>query len=102
MRSGSEDFLSGDYVRLCRPNGDEFLYWDAEEWKTDPVLVMGAIINSAAGFRVENTTPDPEPAPPAAPPADVSFTIGGPCTKCGDPIGEDELCTSCDWPARFG
>jgi len=45
-----------------------------------------------------------EVAPPAAPPvpADVTFKIGGPCSKCGEPIGEDELCTACRWPALFG
>lgn len=44
-------FTSGEYVRLCRPDGKEHLYWDQEEWATDPALVMGAIINSAAGYR---------------------------------------------------
>lgn len=57
LRSGVYDdnpvrLLSGEYVRLCDPNGKELLYWDSEEWKTDPVLVMGAIINSAAGLRI--------------------------------------------------
>ena len=51
LRSGSDDFVSGDYVRLCRPDGTEYLYWDSEEWQTDPRLVMGAIINAAAGLR---------------------------------------------------
>jgi len=56
LRSGSStpDFTSGEYVRLCRPDGSEYLYWDKEEWTIDPVLVMGAIINAAAGFRPEN------------------------------------------------
>jgi len=55
LRSGStsSDFVSGEYVRLCDPDGNELLYWDNEEWKEDPVLVMGAIINSAAGLRVD-------------------------------------------------
>lgn len=55
LRSGSDDFLSGAYVRLCRPDGSEHLYWDKEEWATDPELVMGAIINSAAGLILEQT-----------------------------------------------
>ncbi|MGH3608879.1 MAG: hypothetical protein ACRDRD_12430 [Pseudonocardiaceae bacterium] len=49
---------SGEYVRLCRPDRTEYAYWDQEEWATDPALVMGAIINSAAGLvltRVEET-----------------------------------------------
>lgn len=44
--------LSGEYVRLCDPDGNEYAYWDQEEWREDPALVMGAIINSAAGLRI--------------------------------------------------
>jgi hypothetical protein len=52
LRSGPDgDFVSGDYVRLVRPDGTEHLYWHHDEWQTDPVLVMGAIINAASGFR---------------------------------------------------
>lgn len=51
LRSGSTDFSSGDYVRLVRPDGSEYLYWHNDEWRDDPTLVMGAIINAAAGFR---------------------------------------------------
>ena len=57
LRSGIEegdgDFVSGSYVRLCRPDGSEAAYWDKAEWVEDPVLVMGAIINSAAGLRLD-------------------------------------------------
>lgn len=38
----------GEYVRLVDELGAEVCYWDSEEWGTDPVLVMGAIINAAA------------------------------------------------------
>lgn len=61
LRSGVYDqsdpaaLTSGEYVRLCEPDGTEYLYWDQEEWHTDPALVMGAIINSAAGLRLERT-----------------------------------------------
>lgn len=52
LRSGayeaSSGFLSGEYVRLCNPEGEEVLYWDQDEWTHDPALVMGAIINAAA------------------------------------------------------
>jgi hypothetical protein len=54
LRSAAEDFLSGEYVRLCRPDGSEYAYWHYNEWKDDPILVMGAIINSAAGLRMED------------------------------------------------
>ena len=47
-------FVSGEYVRLVTPEGDEHLYWDQEEWQADPALVMGAIINAAAGYRPDN------------------------------------------------
>lgn len=57
LRSGVYDqtddaaLTSGEYVRLCYPDGEEYAYWDQEEWHTDPALVMGAVINSAAGLR---------------------------------------------------
>lgn len=59
LRSGSDSksgFISGDYVRLCRPDGSESLFWSSDEWRDDPVLVMGAIMNAAAGFRSGSTT----------------------------------------------
>jgi hypothetical protein len=46
-----EAFTSGEYVRLVDPSGAEYCYWDQEEWREDPALVMGAIINTAAGLR---------------------------------------------------
>jgi len=54
LRSGvyeGGELTSGEYVRLCDPNGAEYLYWDQEEWRADPALVMGAIINASAGLR---------------------------------------------------
>lgn len=65
LRSGVYDpddpgaLVSGEYVRLCTPDGSEHLYWNQEEWATDPALVMGAIINAAAGLRLTLTAPDP-------------------------------------------
>lgn len=55
LRSGSTNdaFISGEWVRLCDPKGKELLYWHNDEWKEDPILVVGAIINAAAGLRVE-------------------------------------------------
>lgn len=55
LRSGGTQFLSGEYVRLCEPDGREYMYWDQEEWRTDPALVMGAILNAAAGLRLQVT-----------------------------------------------
>lgn len=57
LRSGCStlDFTSGEWVRLCDPEGNELLYWHNDEWETDPILVMGAIINAAAGLRMEQT-----------------------------------------------
>jgi hypothetical protein len=58
LRSGVYDeddegaLISGEYVRLCMPNGDEYAYWDQSEWRDDPALVMGAIINASAGLRM--------------------------------------------------
>ncbi len=42
----------GEWVSLHRPDGSEYAYWDAAEWRDDPALAMGAIINSAAGYRI--------------------------------------------------
>lgn len=63
LRSGVYDkddpaaFTSGEYVRLCNPDGTEYAYWDQTEWAEDPALVMGAIINAAAGLRLERHEP---------------------------------------------
>lgn len=50
LRSGGGDSSreAGDYVRLCRPDGTESLYWDHAEWRAAPVEVMGAIFAAAA------------------------------------------------------
>lgn len=61
LRSGVYDpndpaaLTSGEYVRLVDPQGDEYAYWDQDEWATDPALVMGAIVNAAAGLRLERS-----------------------------------------------
>jgi hypothetical protein len=47
LRSGSEEFMAGDYVRIVDPSGEEIAYWDHAEWQEDPVVVMGAIMNAA-------------------------------------------------------
>lgn len=62
LRSGGEDYTSGDYVRLVTPEGTEHAYWDHAEWAREPQLVMGAIINSAAGLNVVLIDDDPEPS----------------------------------------
>jgi hypothetical protein len=54
LRSGGESRASGEYVRLCTPHGGEHLYWSSDEWRQDPVVVMGAIINAAAGYDAES------------------------------------------------
>lgn len=51
LRSSSEELVSGDYVRLCRPDGSEYVHWAHDEWQANPGLVMGAILNAAAGYR---------------------------------------------------
>jgi hypothetical protein len=53
LRSGAEDRISGEYVRLCDPDGYEVMYWHHDEWDADPIMVMGAILNSAAGLLVD-------------------------------------------------
>lgn len=57
LRSSDPELMSGDYVRLCRPDGSEYLYWHHDEWQADPVLVMGALLNAAAGYRPVDAEP---------------------------------------------
>lgn len=57
LRSGldtlpKDEYETGEYVRLCDSKGNELFYWDSEEWKEEPVLVMGAILKAAAGCRI--------------------------------------------------
>jgi hypothetical protein len=47
LRSGSEEYVAGDYIRLVAPDGEELAYWDNLEWKEDPVGVMGAIMQAS-------------------------------------------------------
>ncbi len=61
LRSGvykvnEPNLISGEYVRLCDADGKEILYWDQDEWRDDPALVMGAIMNAAAGLRIEGVS----------------------------------------------
>jgi hypothetical protein len=63
LRSGVYDpsdnaLTCGEWVALFDPDGREYAYWDQEEWRREPALVMGAIVNSAAGFRILDGTPD--------------------------------------------
>lgn len=63
LRSGVFDLkdpnalVSGEYVRLCRPDGTESLFWAAEEWRDEPALVMGAIMNTAAAVAANVAKP---------------------------------------------
>jgi hypothetical protein len=55
LRCGADEdcpYEVGTYVRLCNPDGAEVCYWDHQEWADNPELVMGAIMRSAAGYRV--------------------------------------------------
>jgi len=44
--------IYGQYVRVCDPDGEEVQYWHCNEWQEDPILVMGALMNCAAGSRL--------------------------------------------------
>lgn len=35
-----------DYVRVCDPLGRELMYWNQDEWRDDPAVVMGAILGA--------------------------------------------------------
>lgn len=38
----------GEYIRICDPLGYEVKYWEAEEWKADPITTMNDIMCSLA------------------------------------------------------
>ena len=61
VRSSSEEHLSGDYVRLCDPDGHELVYWDWTEWRDEPQLVMGAFIAVIAAASLGNAHTPYEP-----------------------------------------
>ena len=43
-------YLSGSDVHVLDKSGNEVGFWIVDEWAEDPELVMGAILNCAAGF----------------------------------------------------
>lgn len=51
--SGSDTYQAGDFVQVLDPNGEELGYWDYDEWRDDPKLVMGAFLRCAAGVKPE-------------------------------------------------
>jgi hypothetical protein len=49
LRCGpGEEHRWGGYVRVCDEKGEELdgCYWDNQEWKEEPELVMGAIFSA--------------------------------------------------------
>lgn len=54
----------GEFIQINNQYGEEIAYWDNSEWQEDPVLVMGAIMRFASGFRPA-TMPDQEMNRPA-------------------------------------
>jgi hypothetical protein len=53
IRTGPGEYHeAGEYVRILDQVGTELHYWHHEEWIADPVSVMGAILNCAAGSRI--------------------------------------------------
>jgi hypothetical protein len=74
LRNGNElrmppDPIPCDYVRVVR-DGREVAYWNKEEWREDPDVVMGALMGAAAseemplfGQTVTEAEPDPNAIP---------------------------------------
>lgn len=52
LRSGSQEFQAGDYVRLCYADGSERSRWESHQWRDDPSGVMSAIMAAAANTEV--------------------------------------------------
>lgn len=46
LRADGEDRDGTSYVRVCDRNGDEVAYWNEDEWRDDPAVVMGAIVGA--------------------------------------------------------
>jgi hypothetical protein len=38
------DYSTGGYVRVCRPDGSEWIAWHHSEWRARPVSIMAEII----------------------------------------------------------
>ena len=47
IESHGVEYEAGACVHVLRPDGTEVGFWDCEEWREDPELVMGAILNCA-------------------------------------------------------
>ena len=60
---GEAGCVSGGDVHVLDAAGNEIGFWDAAEWRDDPELVMGAILNCAALGGGSSDTPDTERAP---------------------------------------
>ena len=58
IRSGSslKGYTSGEYVRICDKNNEELIYWSYDEWRDDPILVVGAILNVASHLQKNERT----------------------------------------------
>lgn len=54
--------IAGDYILIADADGNEIGYWNYEEWRDDPIVVMGAILIAAARGRAPQ--PDVVMGPP--------------------------------------
>ncbi len=43
---------AGASVHVIASSGREMFMWDCEEWREDPVSVMGAMLRAAAGVKI--------------------------------------------------
>lgn len=61
-----------DYLRVCDPLGREVAYWSHEEWRAEPMLVLGAIVGALSrGESFDNEPPNEAQAHPTI--RDVPF-----------------------------
>ena len=44
---GNDDFQAGEDVHVYDKHGRELGFWSSDEWRDEPVLVMGAIMRCA-------------------------------------------------------
>ena len=47
-----DDHKAGSSVHVVNSGGREMFMWDCDEWREDPVSVMGAIFRAASGVEI--------------------------------------------------
>jgi hypothetical protein len=99
--SQTDDYVAGSYIVVYNEDGEEIGYWDNQEWKDDPVLVMGAAMCCAARglsadeFRKQQENEDKVSCEGCGEMFEAS-ELKGELGFCEDCLIDKEHCTSCN------